>query len=314
MIKKPKFWDKKQLNFLSIILLPLTFIIIARNIITKLIKKKKFQKKSICIGNIYLGGTGKTPLTIKLNQILSNLNFNIGMVKKYYPNQKDEQDLLGKNNNLIVVNRRIDSFKIAREQNFDLLLFDDGLQDRNIDYDLKFVCFKASKWIGNGQLIPAGPLRERLSSIHKYDAIFFNSENSLPLSIIENIKSINPSIKIFETMYSIKNLDNFNKNKNYLIFSGIGDPESFKNLLLQNNFKISREIIFPDHHEYSEKDMIKILDESDKLGLGIITTEKDIVKIDKKYSDKINFLKIDLKIKKETDLINFINEKLNQKN
>ena len=117
MIKKPKFWDKKQLNFLSILLLPLTFIIIVRNIINKLIKKKKFQKKSICIGNIYLGGTGKTPLTIKLNQILSNLNFNIGIVKKYYPNQKDEQDLLGKNNNLIVVNRRIDSFKIAKEQN-----------------------------------------------------------------------------------------------------------------------------------------------------------------------------------------------------
>ena len=115
-------------------------------------------------------------------------------------------------------------------------------------------------------------------------------------------------------MYFIKNLDNFDKNKNYLIFSGIGDPESFKNLLLQNNFKISREIIFPDHHEYSEKDIIKILDESDKLGLGIITTEKDIVKIDKKYSDRINFLKIDLKIKKETDLINFINEKFNQKN
>ena len=100
------------------------------------------------------------------------MNFNIGIVKKYYPNQKDEQDLLGKNNNLIVVNRRIDSFKIAKEQNFDLLLFDDGLQDRNIDYDIQFVCFKASKWIGNGQLIPAGALRERLSSVHKYDAIF----------------------------------------------------------------------------------------------------------------------------------------------
>ena len=314
MMKKPKFWDKKKITFFSIILLPLTIFIIIRNFLFKFIIKKKFQKKSICIGNIYLGGTGKTPLTIKLNQIISNLNYNIGTIKKYYPNQKDEQELLRKNTNLIIVNNRVDSFKVAKDKNIDLLLFDDGLQDRNLDYDLKFVCFKTSKWIGNGQLIPAGPLRESLTSIVNYDAIFLNSENSIPKLIIDNIKTINPSIKIFETNYFIKNLDNLDKSQNYLIFSGVGDPESFKNLLLKNNFKISREIIFEDHHEYSEKDIIKILNESNKLGLEIITTEKDIVKIDKKYSDRINFLKIDLKIKKETDLINFINEKFNQKN
>ena len=110
--------------------------------------------------------------------------------------------MLRKNTNLIIVNNRVDSFKVAKDKNIDLLLFDDGLQDRNLDYDLKFVCFKTSKWIGNGQLIPAGPLRESLTSIVNYDAIFLNSENSIPKLIIDNIRLLILLLKFLRPIIS----------------------------------------------------------------------------------------------------------------
>ena len=94
-LKKPKFWDYKRPNIYAYILYPISFLI---EIITSLIKikPKKFKIKTICIGNIYLGGTGKTSLCIKIGQILKNKNIKSCFVKKFYKNQIDEQKLLKK--------------------------------------------------------------------------------------------------------------------------------------------------------------------------------------------------------------------------
>ena len=97
-IKKPYFWDLKKPNFLSYFLLPLTIPIALNNFLSSLNKKKEFYNniKTICVGNIYVGGTGKTPLTIKLSQILEGLNYKTGVVKKFYKDQNDEQRLIKK--------------------------------------------------------------------------------------------------------------------------------------------------------------------------------------------------------------------------
>ena len=95
ILKKPDFWDYKQPNFLSYILLPLTLPIIINNFFISLKKNSNNQNiKKIGIGNIYIGGTAKTPLSIKINQILKNLNLKTGIIKKFYKNQVDEQKLL----------------------------------------------------------------------------------------------------------------------------------------------------------------------------------------------------------------------------
>ena len=110
----------------------------------------------------------------------------------------------------------------------DYLIFDDGIQDLNIDYDLKFVCFKAYNWIGNGQIIPSGPLREKISSLIKYDAVFLNGISDNLNEIKNKIKAINPKIKIFQTSYKPININKFDLNKKYLIFSAIGNPKILK--------------------------------------------------------------------------------------
>ena len=94
-LHKPKFWDFKKPNFLAYLLLPLTLLMKGNVLFSNLYPKKKFKKiKSICVGNIYLGGTGKTPTTLKLYELLKNTNYNVVNAKKYYFDQKDEYILL----------------------------------------------------------------------------------------------------------------------------------------------------------------------------------------------------------------------------
>ena len=129
--------------------------------------------KTICVGNIYLVGT-EDPLTIKLYEILKKLDNRVATVKKYYSDQKDEQLLLKKKTTLIISNSRKNAVQEGLNQNYKFLIFDDGLQETKIDYDMKFVCFKLKNWIGNGQLIPAGPLREKISSLKNLMLFFLN--------------------------------------------------------------------------------------------------------------------------------------------
>ena len=310
-VNKPKFWDLKKPNYISYLLLPFTLPIIINNFFLSLKKNIRYKDiKTICVGNIYVGGTAKTPLTIKLNQILHKLNFKTATIKKFYKDQIDEQKLLTSKSTLYCTNKRIDALKNAIEDNVNIAIFDDGLQDPFLNYDLSFVCFNNVNWIGNGFLIPSGPLRESLESIYKYDAIFLNGNEEDNSEIINSIKKVDINIKIFETYYKPINIHKFNIEENYLMFSGIGSPNIFKKTLLKNNFKIIKEIIFPDHHQYTNKDIEKIKSLAIDLNAKVITTEKDYVKISLQDSTNINFLEIDLVIKKEDELITFIKSKI----
>ena len=310
-VNKPKFWDFKKPNYVSYFLLPFTLPLIINNFFLSLKKNLKYKNiKTICVGNIYVGGTAKTPLTIKLNEILKKLNFKTATIKKFYSNQIDEQKLLERKSNLYCKKKRVDALKNALDDNIDIAIFDDGLQDAYLNYDLSFVCFNNINWIGNGFLIPSGPLREKLKNIYKYDAIFLNGNEEDNSEIKKSIKKISANMKIFETYYKPINIQKFNIEDNYLIFSGIGSPNSFKKTLLKYNFKIIEEIIFPDHYQYKKKDIEKIKLLAIDLKATIITTEKDYVKIARESSNKINFLGIDLVIKNEDELITFIKSKI----
>tara|TARA_B100000780_G_scaffold155758_1_gene108933 strand:- start:985 stop:1926 length:942 start_codon:yes stop_codon:yes gene_type:complete len=307
-LKKPKFWDYKQPIFISYLLLPFTFPLIINNFFLKLKKNniKNSKIKKICIGNIYVGGTAKTPLTIKMYQILNSLKFKTATMKKFYADHVDEQKMLAEKTKLYCLKNRNMFLDKAIRDNIDVVIFDDGLQDRSINYDLEFVCFNNIKWIGNGLLIPAGPLREKIESIKKYDAAFINGNEIDNSNLRSLIKKYNKTIKIFESNYVVINIEKFDINEKYLIFSGIGNPDSFKETLLKYNFSIIKEIIFPDHHIYTQVDIDKIKAQAQKLNAKIITTEKDYTKINSSNNDDIKYLQIDLKIKNEIELINYL--------
>jgi len=202
--------------------------------------------------------------------------------------------------------KRNQALNQAIKDNIDVVIFDDGLQDRSINYDLKFVCFNNIKWIGNGFLIPAGPLREKIESISKYDAVFLNGNQNDNSNTKSLISKYNKDIKVFESTYKPTNIDQFDTNKKYVIFSGIGNPESFKETLINNRLKVIKEIIFPDHYHYTEYDIENIKLLAKKLNAQILTTEKDYIKINSNKNDDIKFLKIEITIKDEQKLIEYL--------
>ena len=153
-LKKPKFWDYKKPNLYSYLLLPFSIIL---KLISKLKSKPKLTNpkiKTICIGNIYIGGTGKTSLALKIKEILEQKNIKACFIKKDHSDQVDEQRLLGKNGQLFTSKKRIAALEEAISQGYKIAIFDDGLQDASIKYDLEIVCFNNLNWIGNGLTLP----------------------------------------------------------------------------------------------------------------------------------------------------------------
>lgn len=311
-LKKPSFWDK-QISILSYLLLPFTIFVRVNNFLNS--KKKKYlskKLKTICVGNIYVGGTGKTPTTIKLYDLIKKIK-NASTAKKYYLNQQDEEILLKRKTKFLTASSRKSILKLAEKKNIEVLIFDDGLQDNQIDYNFKFVCFDGELGIGNGLLLPAGPLRETINSLKKYDVVFIKKGNNLN-NLIKLIEKHNKRIKIFITDYKVSKFSKFNRSKKYLIYSGIGNPHSFAKILKQNKVKIVDKIIFPDHHSYSNQDFNFILNKAKQNNAEIITTEKDYVKVPKELQKKIKFLKVNLIIHNEKKLIKFLKLNLNDKN
>ncbi len=305
-IKTPFFWNQK--NILSFILFPLTTITFLINLIKKFSIKKKYNIKKICIGNIYVGGTGKTPLCIEINKIL-NKKYKTVFIKKYYPNQLDERKILKSNGHLITNRLREIALRIAEFKKYEVAILDDGLQNKSIDYDISIACFNSSKGIGNGFLLPAGPLRENLSIIKNYDAIFLNGEKKNK-NFISILNKISHRPKIFEANYKPINMKKFDIKKNFLFFCGIGNPEEFKRTLKKYKFKIKQEFIFPDHYNFSNEEIKKIKNIAKSKKLEIITTEKDYFRLNNRNKKNIKFLKIVLNIRNNKKFSKFLKNKI----
>ena len=305
-LKKPKFWDYKKPNIFAFALLPLAILINFLKIIKFNSNEKKFKIKTICIGNIYIGGTGKTSLSLKINEILLKKNIKSCFIKKFYKDQVDEQKLLELNGKLFISRKRADAIKEAEESNFDVAILDDGLQDNTVKFDKTFVCFNNISWIGNGLTLPAGPLRENIKNLRNYENVFLNGN----LENIENLKiqiqNINPKINIHIGLYIPTNINEFELNTEYLVFSGIGNHITFINMLKKNGFKILKDLEYPDHYEYSNEDLNKIIDKAKNLNCKIITTQKDFLRINKPGFKEIQFVKSKLEILDEKKLLNSI--------
>jgi len=298
---KPKFW-KSNKNFFTLLLIPLSLITWIYIILKKtLIQKVKFNIPIICVGNIFIGGTGKTPLSIHIARKLSENGKNPAIVRKYYKSHIDEHKMILSYYNKLILNlNRSKGIYEALEKSYDAVILDDGFQDYKIEKNLSIICFNSNQLIGNGYLFPSGPLRESLGSLRNANIVIINGERSLEFE--QKILKIQKNLKIYYSNYKPLNIQEF-KNKKLLVISGIGNPENFFKILKDNQMNIQKKIVYPDHYEFTKNEMLKIIEHAKNNDFQIVMTEKDYYKIKDFSLENIKYLRVKLEIEKEEEFI-----------
>jgi len=324
-----KFWYQSDLKSkaLSFIFYPFSLIWIFFDILKRnLTNPYKSKIKIICIGNLNVGGTGKTPLCICIFKYLKTLGYNpifltsgykgkiIGpAVVKENNNKKfygDEPLLLSKVGPTIVSKNRYKGIKFIENlsKKFDIVIMDDGLQNYQIYKNLNILTVDRKLLFGNGLCLPAGPLRQTLtSSINLIDCIITTGNKN------QKKLNINFTKKIFNSYISFNKKKLLHK-KRFIAFSGLANNEKFFDTLKLANIKTIKKINFPDHFEYSTKIVKELIKVALNRNCQLITTEKDIVKIEKKFHKFIDILPIEIKIQSNESLKfkSFLQKKLNE--
>ncbi|MDA7715671.1 tetraacyldisaccharide 4'-kinase, partial [Pelagibacteraceae bacterium] len=177
--------------------------------------------------------------------------------------------------------------------------------DYGIKKNLNIVCFNHNQLIGNGLVLPSGPLREDLSALKNVDVVIINGTKNKDFE--NKILNINKKLDIYYSYYKPINLDQF-KDKKLFAIAGIGNPENFFQLIEQNNLKIEKKLTFPDHYKFSKNEIQNIIEEAKDNNYQIIITEKDYFKINYFNLEKIDYLKVSLIIKEMDKLINKISK------
>ena len=306
ILNKPKFWDKK-IGLISIFLFPLslifTFLIFVKKKITK---ERSFKIPIICVGNIYVGGTGKTPTSIFLANEIKKFGKKVAILRKYYKEHKDEHELIKKKfQNLLLYEDRLEGLSDVEKSNFDIVILDDGFQDYRIKKNLNIICFNHNQLIGNGLVLPSGPLRENLSALKDADIVIINGAEES--SFKEKILNINKKLKIFYSRYRPINIDRFRDKKLFAI-AAIGNPDNFFQLLVQNNLNVEKKLSFPDHYKFSKNEILNLVEEAKRANYEIIMTEKDYLRVKDFKIENLNYLKVMLEINNQDELLAKIKE------
>ena len=173
------------------------------------------------------------------------------------------------------------------------------------------MCFNQNQLVGNGLVLPSGPLRESLDSISSAQIILINGKKNENFE--KKILNINKNLEIFYSSYKPENIDQF-KNKKLLAIAGIGNPGNFFQLIEENGLNINKKLVFPDHYEFNKTEIQNIKNEVRDNNYQIIMTEKDYFKIKEFDIDNLEYLKISLEINDKEKFIKTIHNLYDQKN
>ncbi|MDR0319404.1 MAG: tetraacyldisaccharide 4'-kinase [Rickettsiales bacterium] len=291
-------WFLKR-NFAARALSPLAFLYNAAakaHFIVRSFGAAASKKPVICVGNIFAGGVGKTPIVMEIAQNTPNSailmrGYGGGKTGKAVKTDTvrdigDEAKMLSKHADVFVgKNRRAN---LSKMQKYDCIIMDDGFQNPTIKKTVSILVFDGNLGIGNGYILPAGPLRESLKSgLARADAVIIVGEDKTGLkNMIKNI----PVFSAARKFQSIK------FGKRIAAFSGIGYPEKFfRSLRELSGRETAVELSFPDHHEFTESELSKLA----AIRAELWTTEKDAARLPDWFVKKVKVLKMTTEIEKE---------------
>ena len=330
MINSPKFWYRNDWlsKVLALIIYPLSIIWIIISFIKKKVSKTYSSRlKIICVGNLNIGGTGKTPFAIYTYKILKELGFNpVFLTRGYggkekgpikvesthqYKDVGDEALLLNNIGPTIVSRDRSLGAKFIENNkyNYDVILMDDGLQNYQLEKNIKFLLVDKNLKFGNKLCVPAGPLREPINQrLKEIDSIILTGNNT---DQDIGLRKVSDYISVFNSSIKIMQSSNIKGNK-FLAFCGLGNPDKFYETLEKGGYKVFLTKSFPDHHQYTEEEINHLILKAKNKNLTLITTAKDYVKIlDKKNEIQVLSIESSFNAKDELRFKAFLKEKLN---
>lgn len=276
--------------------------------------EKSLEKPVISVGNITWGGTGKTPIVMKIAEYLYKRSFKVAVLSRGYKRKSngkesfivcdgeavlaepqksgDEPYLIAKNTNNTIVAvgvNRYESAMLVSKYRPDVFILDDGFQHWKIKRNLDIVCVNALNPFGNGNLIPFGSLREPLTSLSRADLILVTNSNLVDKSQVDSVcRKLREfsNVPIFESEYRVKSLSSIISNRNInpqqfinsqvIALSGIGESRGFIRTLENNKFNVVKHYKFSDHFWYGKNRIQEILS---KEKYPVFTTEKDAVRL-----------------------------------
>ncbi|MGC8719632.1 MAG: tetraacyldisaccharide 4'-kinase [Thermodesulforhabdaceae bacterium] len=285
-------------------------------------KRVRTRSAVVSIGNLTTGGTGKTPLTIDLADFLSKCGYRVAVVTRSLgknpvkipekvPSKASLEDVRRYGDEPVLIAARLPEVSVWTGESKsavaqlvdsiekpDIILVDDGFQHRRLERDMDIVLLNAQLCIGNGSTLPLGPLREPVSSLTRADVVVMVSddnsgaetclgrvrkwirEDAVILSCHRRIEEI----AIGRNVISVESI----KGVRCVAFAGIGYPEGFFKELERRGVVVASSIVFPDHYNYTDRDISAILDQANKLSARLIlTTEKDFVRLPERVKDLV---------------------------
>jgi tetraacyldisaccharide 4'-kinase len=310
----PKFWDKD--DSLAVKLLgPFSrvyeFVSSARyNSLTP----EAVAIPTICVGNVVVGGAGKTPVAAAVCELLKSRMRTPHVISSGYGGYiknvvrvddkihtylqvGDEALLLSKIAPTWIGRNKVHACRAAISSGTDVLVMDDGLQNNTVVKDLSILVVDSAQGFGNEKVLPAGPLREIVESgVRKSDVVLIIGERN---EDIENrVLSVNKDMKIYHAKTEAADVAQESGAK-VIGFCGLGYPNKFKTTLEQAGYNVADFIAFRDHHAYTITEIQKLITTARSVGAKLVTTWKDYVKIPSVFKGDIDVIGVRLKIEED---------------
>ena len=328
MLKAPKFWYLKRDSLQSNVLYPFSLVFrLGTKIRNFVSKEKKSKLPIICIGNIVIGGAGKTPVALKIGNMLIKAGYNPHFVSKGYGGLEknnrlvkdwhspksvgDEPLLLSEIAPTWIGLDRNKSFQLASEHGADCIVMDDGFQNPTLQKDFSIVVINGEQEFGNKRVIPSGPLRESINrGLSRTNLVITIGE------MLDTVKDKIPKhIPLIAANFKIKEDDLMLKGQRITAFAGIAYPEKFFNSLKLVKANIVDKISYSDHHIYNENDLLYLAEIANKSKSILVTTKKDMVRIPKNFRSLVKtidgFIQLDDEKLLLEILTNLIENKIN---
>ena len=318
-MKAPQFWYEPN-TWKAKFLYPLGYFY---NLLTllrgKLAKPQSYSCLTICIGNLNVGGTGKTPTTIALAQHFLKKGLQVHVVSRGYKGkfqgtflvdpQKhkshevgDEPLLMSEFTSVWVSNKRKNGIAAAENAGAQIVLLDDGFQDPSFHKDFSLIVVDGEKGFGNKKCMPAGPLRENIvQGFKRADALVIVGERIYKFDTFPtHLKIIHSTLKPIETGM------NWKEGK-YLAFAGIADPSKFFKALRSLGANLIDCVALSDHQNLDGQVLKRLERKANSAHAQLVTTEKDAVRLSNTYRKKVLSLPVRIEFDDKSELENLFN-------